>query len=92
MADVTGLAAALRAYQATLERHEADVTASRERLERCLSRLANVYDGVAAQEFVAHWARTTAELKDYHGGARSLAALLAGRLSSLEAADRPGEH
>jgi uncharacterized protein YukE len=91
MTDVTGLAAALRDYQAALDRHRADVAACRERLERSLLRLATVYDGVAAREFAAHWARTTSQLKDYHDGTRAIAAVLAARLSSLEEADRPEE-
>ncbi len=89
MTDVTRLASCLRAYQATLERHQADVAAFRERLERSLFRLASVYDGVAAREFSAHWARTTDQLKTYHDGTRAIVAVLAERLSSLEEADRP---
>ncbi|MDQ2727343.1 MAG: hypothetical protein M3Y91_05670 [Actinomycetota bacterium] len=91
MTDVTRLASCLRDYQATLERHQADVAVCRDRLERSLGRLASVYDGVAAREFTAHWARTTSQLKGYHDGTRAIAAVLAARLSSLEEADRPEE-
>lgn len=88
MTDVTGLAAHLRAFQAALERHQADVAACRDRLERSLLRLSATYDGVAAREFTAHWARTVRQLEDYDHGTRSIAALLATRLSALEEADR----
>jgi uncharacterized protein YukE len=87
MTDVTGLAARLRAFQAALERHQRDVATCRDRLERSLHRLSAVYDGVAAREFAAHWARTARELEDYDDGTRSIAALLATRLSALEEAD-----
>lgn len=91
MTDVTGLVTRLRDYQATLDRHQADVAACRDRLERALVRLANVYDGVAAREFAAHWARTVSQLQGYHDGTRAIAAVLAARLDFLEEADRPEE-
>lgn len=91
MPDMTGLVSCLRDYQATLERHQADVAACRERLEHALVRLASVYDGVAAREFAARWARTARELKGYHDGTRAIGAVLAARLSSLEEADHPEE-
>ncbi len=89
MTDISRLARCLRDYQVTLERHQADVGVCRERLERSLARLTCVYDGVAAREFVAHWARTTSQLQSYHDGTQALAAVLSGRLSRLEEADRP---
>jgi hypothetical protein len=87
MADVTGLAVRLRAFQVALERHQADVAACRDRLERSWLHLSAVYDGVAAREFAAHWARTVRQLEDYDHGTRSIAVLLADRLSALEEAD-----
>lgn len=91
MTDVTRLAAALRDFQVALDRHQAEVAGCRERLERSLVRLAAAYDGVAAREFAAHWARTVSRLQDYHDGTRAIAAVLVARLSSLEEADRHGE-
>lgn len=89
MTDISRLASCLRDYEVTLERHQEDVEACRERLERSLVRLTCVYDGVAAREFVAHWARTTSQLKSYHDETRAIAAVLAVRLNLLEEADRP---
>ena len=89
MTDISRLALCLRDYQVTVERHQADVEACRDRLERSLVRLTSVYDGVAAREFVAHWARTTSQLRGYHDETRAIAAVLAARLTLLEEADRP---
>lgn len=88
MADVGGLARALHAYAAELDRHTGAVTSALAQLERSLARLEGVYDGTAAREFVAHWARTTESLRTYEEGARAIRRILAERVRTLERADR----
>lgn len=89
MADATRLAGALRSYSVDLERHSTTVAACRDQLERSLARLAGVYEGAAAREFVQHWVRTTQQLQAYEDGVRGIRAVLAERLATLEAFDRP---
>jgi uncharacterized protein YukE len=89
MADVTQLVRALDRYSRELDRHNALVADAFRGLERSLGRLSSVYEGVAAREFKAHWARTQAGLRDYESGARSIGGLLDERLQALRAADRP---
>jgi len=89
MADVTRLVNALESYAKELERHNAQVAQAYHELEQALARLSSVYEGTAAREFKAHWARTVAGLRRYNDGARAISTLLDRRLAALRDADRP---
>jgi uncharacterized protein YukE len=88
MADVTRLVNALESYSKELNRHNAQVAHAYAELENALSRLSSVYEGTAAREFKAHWARTVSGLREYTDGARSIQSLLEERLSALKEADK----
>lgn len=89
MADVTQLVRALEGYSRELERHNAKVSRAYNDLERALSKLSGVYEGVAAREFQSHWLKTKSGLAEYNRGAQSISRLLNERLAALKAADRP---
>ncbi len=89
MSDVTRLLGALDAYAAVLQRHGATMAGERQGLEHSLARLGALYDGVAAREFHAHWARTLGQLRDYGDGIGAIASLLDERRSTLRRMDRP---
>ena len=89
MADVTQLIRALESYSRELERHNTKVAGAYRDLERSLSKLSSVYEGVAAREFQSHWLRTKAGLTEYNRGSQNISRLLNERLTALKAADRP---
>ena len=89
MADVTQLIRALEGYSRELKRHNAQVSRAYSQLEKSLSKLGGVYEGVAAREFQSHWQKTKSGLAEYNRGAQSISRLLNERLTALKAADRP---
>jgi uncharacterized protein YukE len=89
MADLTRLVNALESYSRELDRHNAQVADAYHQLEQALARLSGVYEGTAAREFKAHWARTKSGLHEYTDGAQAIRSLLDQRLSALKEADRP---
>ena len=88
MADVTRLVSGLERYSRELERHNAQVAQAYHELEQALARLSAVYEGTAAREFKAHWARTKSGLREYNDGAQAIRQLLDERLNALKEADR----
>lgn len=88
--NVTLLLARLNSYAEALQRHNVAVTRAYENALESLTRLRQVYAGAAADDFMAHWDRTTAALEHYVEGSRRLSEILEERIATLRKADRPG--
>ncbi len=89
MADVTRLLNGLVRYESELVRHNAKVKEEFARLQKALGRLGAHYEGVAARDFKAHFARTQRGLNEYVTGSESIRRVLLERIEHIRAADRP---
>lgn len=89
--DVSVLVTRLTSYLEALDRHNLAIQRAYEQAQESLSNLRRVYRGAAADDFLAHWDRTTEALERYLQGARSIRETLEGRLSTLREADRPAD-
>lgn len=87
--DVSLLLSRLNRYAEALERHNVAVTRAYGNTLEPLSHLRKVWGGAAAEDFMAHWDRTTAALEHYVEGSRQISELLEARIAALREADRP---
>lgn len=87
--NVTLLLARLNSYAEALQRHNVAVTRAYENALESLTHLRQVYAGAAADDFMAHWDRTTAALEHYVEGSRRLSEILEERIATLRKADEP---
>ena len=88
MTDMARLLDGLQTYEHQLELHSMQVSDSFDQLTKALDRLSAVYEGTAAKEFKAHFARTRDGLAEYSEGTKAIRHLLRERIERLAAADR----
>lgn len=88
--DVSLLVQRLTSYSQALDRHTAAMQQAYDRAQESLEHLRRVYAGAAAEDFLAHWDRTTEALERYLDGSRRIKDTLEARLATLREADRPG--
>lgn len=89
--DVTLLVNRLTSYSEALDRHNVAIQRAYENAQESLANLRRVYGGAAAQDFLAHWDRTTEAMEEYLDGAKRIKEILDTRITTLREADRPGD-
>lgn len=89
--DVSLLIERLTSYSQALDRHTVAIQRAYDKAQESLANLRRVYAGAAAEDFLAHWDRTTQALERYLEGSRRIKETLEARLATLREADRPGD-
>ena len=90
MANTRYLLNVLRAYKASIEKHQYRLRNEFEGLTTRWRVFRAVYDGDAAQEFHSGWAKTEVRFREYMYRLQKINKLLEERIAALEEANRTG--